>query len=113
MGADKALIDRWTARLPQPGIGFNLQAGNISASKQNDELFVKAVFPESNPKTIIDFYPEEIPGFVLDHAKIAITDLGFEFPLVRSEPAARLSTLKGVVIVDGHGYDVTIPVRMQ
>ena len=60
-----------------------------------------------------DFFPEDIPGFVLDYAKVKITDTGFEFPLNPSEPSSRLTVLKGVVIVDGSGYDVTIPVREQ
>lgn len=110
---DKALIDRWTARLPQPGIGYNLQDGSVSVKEQGDELLVRTSFPGSSPNTVSDFFPEEIPGFVLDHAKVKITDTGFEFPLVPSEPSSRLTVLKGVIIVDGQGYDVTIPVRGQ
>jgi DsbC/DsbD-like thiol-disulfide interchange protein len=113
LGFDKALIDRWTARLPQPGIGYNFESGKIAVTAQGDELLVKADFLDSSPNTVTDFFPEEIPGFVLDYAKVKITDTGFEFPIVRSEPSSRLTVLKGIVMVDGQGYDVTIPVREQ
>jgi DsbC/DsbD-like thiol-disulfide interchange protein len=113
LGFDRAQIDRWTARLPQPGIGYNFEDGNVNVTTKGDELLVKTTFLGASPNTITDFYPEEIPGFVLDHAKVKITDAGFEFPLVRSEPSSRLTVLKGIVIVDGQGYDVTIPVREQ
>lgn len=111
LGFDKALIDRWTARLPQPGIGYNFEDGIVTVSGTGDELLVKTNFPGSSPNTVTDFFPEDIPGFVLDYAKVKITDTGFEFPLVRSEPTGKLSALKGIIIVDGQGYDVTIPVR--
>jgi DsbC/DsbD-like thiol-disulfide interchange protein len=113
MGFDKALIDRWTARLPQPGIGYNFESGNVAVTTANDELLVKADFLGSSPNTITDFFPEEIPGFVFDYAKIKITDTGFEFPLIPSEPSSQLTVLKGVVMVNGQGYDVTIPVKGQ
>ena len=113
MGFDRALIDRWTARLPQPGIGYSLQDGIVTISKNGEGILVKTDFLGSNPNTVTDFFPEDIPGFVLDYAKVKITDTGFEFPLIPSEPSSRLTVLKGVVIVDGRGYDVTIPVREQ
>lgn len=113
MAWDKALIDRWTARLPQPGIGYNFESGNITLAGAGDKLLLHAEFPGSSPNTITDFFPEEIRGFVLDHMNIRITDTGFEFPLVRSEPSARLDVLKGIVMVESQGYDVTIPIHTK
>lgn len=113
MSWDKIMIDRWTARLPQPGIGYNFENGIVSVTHNGDQYSLHAEFPSSSPNTITDFFPEVIPGFVLDNARIRITDTGFEFPLVRSEATAKLSALKGIIMVETQGYDVTIPVRSQ
>lgn len=107
----KKLIDRWTARMPQPGAGFNLENTNAVTTPTKNGLLLKVDFLGVAPGTVTEFYPEDIPGFVLDLAGMKFTDSGFELSMERSDKDAAFTVIHGVAKIDTQGYSVTIPVK--
>lgn len=107
----KKLIDRWTARIPQPGAGFNLENTNAIATPTKDGYRVNVEFIGVAPGTITEFYPEDVPGFVLDLNGLTLTDNGFELSLDKSQEDAVLSTLRGIAKIETQGYAISIPVK--
>jgi thiol:disulfide interchange protein DsbD len=107
----KRLIDRWTARLPQPGAGFNLENTSAEANPSGNGYLLKVRFLGVSPGTITDFYPEEIPDFVADYSKLQMTDSGFTMPVEPSEKGKKLAEIKGIVKLGTQGYAVRIAVK--
>jgi DsbC/DsbD-like thiol-disulfide interchange protein len=107
----KKLIDRWTARLPQPGAGFNLENTNAVATPTKNGFEVKVDFVGVAPGTVTEFYPRDLPGFVLDLSGLKVTEAGFILSMQRSEKDAAFTAISGIAKIDTQGYTVTIPVK--
>jgi hypothetical protein len=60
---------------------------------------------------VSDFYPYSLEDFVIDHHGIAIAGGRLSIPVVPSFPAAALSQVSGLLIIDGAGFEVSIPVK--
>ncbi len=108
---NQRLLDRWTARLPQPGEGFNLDKVGTTVTEVNGKLSVFMKFLEMAPGTITDFFPDVIEGFVADHANIVIGETGITLSLTPESKASKLSEIKGLILIGTSGYEVNIPVR--
>ncbi len=106
---NQKLLDRWTARLPQPGEGFNLDKIGTTVTDKNGKLSVFMKFLEMAPGTITDFFPEVIEGFVTDYANILIGETGITLTFTPESKESKLSAIKGLVIIGSRGYEVNIP----
>ncbi len=109
--ANKSTIDRWTARMPQPGIGFNLESTKTTVTPIKDGYSLLVEFGDMNPGTLTDFYPEVIEGFVVDYSRIELLPTGFKVPLQFEDGAKPITKIRGIALLDRQGYDVTIPVK--
>lgn len=107
----KKLIDRWTARMPQPGGGFNLENTNAVATQTKNGYNVKVEFIGVAPGTVTEFYPEDVPGFVLNLTGLKLTDTGFELSMDKSDKDAAFTAIRGVAKIETQGYAITIPVK--
>ena len=107
---NQRLLDRWTARLPQPGEGFNLDKIGTTVTEEKEKLSVFMKFLEMAPGTITDFFPEVIEGFVTDYTNIVIGDVGITMTLTPESKDSKLSTIKGLILIGTSGYEVNIPV---
>ena len=107
---NQKLLDRWTARLPQPGNGFNLDKIGTTVTEENGKLSVFMKFLEIAPGTITDFFPEVLDGYVIDYANIVIGDAGMTLTLTPESKDSKLTAIKGIVIIESSGYEVNIPV---
>ncbi len=107
-------LDRWTARLPQPGAGFNLdKAGATYSVEKNGKLKVTMKFFEVAPGTVTDFFPEEIPDFVIDYSSINVTPDVVSMIVEPSTPTATLKTISGLAMIGTSGYEVSVPASKQ
>jgi DsbC/DsbD-like thiol-disulfide interchange protein len=108
---NQKLIDRWTARLPQPGSGFNMGKAGVIVTEKNSKLSVFIKFLEMAPGTVTDFFPEVIDGFVTDYNTIKITDEGIVMTLTPESKSSKLTEIKGVAMIGTSGYEVSFPVN--
>jgi hypothetical protein len=60
---------------------------------------------------VSDFYPYPLADFVIDHYRIAMKEGKLIIPVEPSNPSAVLSMISGLVIIDGAGFVVSIPVK--
>lgn len=109
--SNKAIIDRWTARLPQPGIGFNLENTNTTLTETKGGYTLKVEFADMNPGTLTDFFPEVVDGFIVDYSRIELLPNGFILRVQFEEKSKRLEKIRGVAIIENQGYDITIAVK--
>jgi thiol:disulfide interchange protein DsbD len=109
---DKRTLDRWTARLPQPGVGFNLQNADAVLTQMPKSSEIVVHFHDITEGTITDFYPEDIAGFLIDYSKINLTKDGFRIPMKPTgEPVMQPMKLKGIIKIGTQGYEVELPVK--
>jgi thiol:disulfide interchange protein DsbD len=108
---NKAIIDRWTARLPQPGIGFNLENTLTTLLPTKGGYDLKVEFPDMEPGTLTDFYPEVIEGFAVDYSSIQLLPNGFILPLQFENESRRIGNIRGIAIIENQGYDITVKVK--
>ncbi len=107
---NQRILDRWTARLPQPGIGFNLDKIGTTVTEKDGKTSVFIKFLEMAPGTVTDFFPEVIDGWVLDYSHIIIGDAGITVTLTPESKDSKLTSIKGLVIIGTSGYEVNFPV---
>lgn len=71
--------------------------------------------PLSGPKAgrVTDFYPYPLDDFVINHQGIALKEGRFIIPIAPSNASAVLSIVPGLFIIDGAGFEVSIPVNKQ
>jgi thiol:disulfide interchange protein DsbD len=103
---NQKLLDRWTAKLPQPGNGFNLDKTGTTVTEKDEKLSVFIKFLEVTPGTITDFYPEVIDGFVTDYSDIKISDAGITLTLTPETKDSKLTAIKGLAMIGTSGYEV-------
>jgi DsbC/DsbD-like thiol-disulfide interchange protein len=109
--SNQRILDHWTAKLPQPGIGFNLNKAGVVVTKKEDKLSVFIKFLEMAPGTVVDFFPEVIDGFVNYYSDIVVGDDGITLTLTPGTKEARLTEIKGIAVIGTTGYEVSFPVK--
>lgn len=107
---NQKILDRWTARLPQPGEGFNLDKVGVTTTQKDGKYLVFIKFLDMAPGTVTDFFPDIIDGFVLDYNKIVIGQEGITLTLTPESNSAKLASIKGLAIIGTSGYEVNFPV---
>lgn len=110
---NQKFLDRWTARLPQPGEGFNLDKVGTTVTEENGKFSVFIKFLEMAPGTITDFFPDVIEGFVTDNTHIIIGETGITLSLTPESKDSKLPAIKGLILIGTSGYEVNIPVTKQ
>ncbi len=111
---DQKLLDRWTARLPQPGSGFNLDKAAATYTFNKDgSIQVFAKFFEIVSGIITDFFPDASDDFTIDLASIKVTDEGISMSMTPNKPGTVPTHLSGIVMIGTSGYEVDIPAAKQ
>lgn len=108
---DQRLLDRWTARLPQPGAGFNLDkcGGTYTVTNDNKfDVFIK--FYQTAPNTITDFFPDDQEDVVTEYNSVKATPDGVTMVVEPSTAATKLTRITGVALIGTTGYEVSIPI---
>jgi len=108
---NQRILDHWTAKLPQPGIGFNLNKAEAVVTQKDDKLSVFIKFLEMAPGTVKDFFPEVINGFVNYYSDIIVGDDGITLTLTPSSKDSKLTEIKGIAVIGTTGYEVDFPVK--
>lgn len=106
-----ALIERARQKMPEPLSKTSARLESAIASTQGGKLSLTLRFAGDDAKRITDFFPEEIPGFVVSYAQIKVKDGVVSFPLSPTSQNAKLSELRGLAMMGDKGYDVSATIR--
>ena len=107
---NQRLLDRWTAKLPQPGSGFNLEKVGTTVTEKDGKILVFVKFLEMAPGTITDFFPKVIDGFVTDYVNIVIGETGITLNLTAESKDSKLKVINGLALIGLNGYEVSFPI---
>ncbi|MDP4220834.1 MAG: protein-disulfide reductase DsbD family protein [Bacteroidota bacterium] len=110
---NQRILDRWTAKLPQPGAGFNLEKVRTLVTEKDEKISLFIKFLEMAPGTITDFFPDAIDGFLVDYTTIVIGESGITMTLTPETKDSKLTMVKGLVLLGTSGYEVNFPVSKQ
>jgi DsbC/DsbD-like thiol-disulfide interchange protein len=98
------LFGEFTSRLPRPVSDIGISAGKPQLT---DRTLITIPF---HGTALSDFYPEQIPDFVIDYSSIRIEGGTISMHVTPSEESASLREIRGLVIAGGRGYELVVPV---
>jgi DsbC/DsbD-like thiol-disulfide interchange protein len=108
---NQRILDHWTARLPQPGAGFNMGNAGIVVTEKDGKQIVFIKFIGMAPGTVTDFFPEAIEGFVTDYFNMIIGEDGITLTLTPETKNSKLTEIKGIAVIGTSGYEVDFKVN--
>ncbi len=111
----RALFERFAPRFPRPASEAGLAFETARAEFTGEEWRVETVLAGPRAAAVEDFFPYPVEDFVVVHSDISCREGRIILPLTPSRgpgvPPPR--TIRGLVIVDGAGYEATIPVASR
>jgi DsbC/DsbD-like thiol-disulfide interchange protein len=107
----KSIFSLFSTRYPKSSNPADLTAGDARLIKSSGRWTVEVALSGRKAARVSDFYPYPLDVFVIDHHRIAINKGKLVIPVEPANPAAILSVLSGLLIIDGAGYEVSIPIK--
>lgn len=105
------LIEQARKKMPEPLSNINATLEPIATSTQGGKTLLTLRFTGNDAKKITDFFPEEISGFVVNYSDVQVRDGVITFALKPSHKDAKLTTVRGLVMLGDKGYEVSAVVR--
>jgi len=107
----KSIFSRFSARYPKPARSAELTTYEARLIKPPGGWTVEVTLAGRDAARVSDFYPYPLEDFVIDHRRITINGGKLIIPVEPSNPSATLSQISGLLIIDGSGFEVSIPVK--
>jgi len=104
-------FSRFSSRYPKSLSAAELSPNGARLIKSPGRWTVEVALAGRDAARVSDFYPFPLEDFVIDHHGITIDAGKLIIPVEPSIPSAALSTLSGLMIIDGAGFEVSIPVK--
>ena len=101
-------IGRFWQQLPRPLKEAGLEIKRAGVARDSKRLIVTVEFAGPNAARIADFFPEVVDDAVIDFQSIRVRDGALTLAIEPYTDNARLNSLKGLVIVDGKGYECVL-----
>jgi DsbC/DsbD-like thiol-disulfide interchange protein/cytochrome c biogenesis protein CcdA len=98
-GAEQSLPASWTSQ--------KLKLESASVTTVNGKPTVALKFSGEDANRLIDFFPEVIENFVVNYNEVKVQSGVITFPLQASNPTAKITSLKGILLLDKVGYEFT------
>jgi thiol:disulfide interchange protein DsbD len=105
------VFSRFASRYPKPATAASLGAMEARLAKTPGRWMVEVTLPGRDAARISDFYPYPPQDFIIDHQGIIVKGGEIIIPVQPSSPSATLSQVSALLIVDGTGFEVSIPVH--
>jgi DsbC/DsbD-like thiol-disulfide interchange protein len=109
---DESRIQLIKDRLPKTIDNLDLKVKSATASRNGGRVSVHIPVRGNDISRIDDFYPYAFQNFVLTHAEIELRDDGIDFTLTPYYQDAALLSVGGLIMVDGTGYEFSVPVTI-
>jgi thiol:disulfide interchange protein DsbD len=107
----RSILSRFSSRYPKSLSAAQLTANGARLTKPPGRWTVEVTLSGRDAARVSDFYPYPLADFVIDHYRIAMKEGKLIIPVEPSNPSAVLSMISGLVIIDGAGFVVSIPVK--
>jgi DsbC/DsbD-like thiol-disulfide interchange protein len=107
----KSAFSRFSSRYPKSLSAAELSANKARLIKSPGRWTVEISMSGRDAARASDFYPFPLEDFVIEHHGITIDAGKLSIPVEPSIPSAALSTLGGLMIIDGAGFEVTFPAK--
>lgn len=105
------LLSRFSPRFPKSMDASRLSANGARLIKSPGGWRIEILIDSGHAARVSDFYPYPLRNFVIAHHRIAMKEGKLVIPVEPSNPAATLSRISGLFIIDGAGFEVSIPVK--
>jgi thiol:disulfide interchange protein DsbD len=107
----KSIFSRYSARYPKPVRSAELTTNEARLIKPPGRWTVEVALAGREAARVSDFYPYPLEDFVIDHRRITINGGKLTIPIESSNPSATLSQISGLLIINGSGFEISIPVK--
>jgi thiol:disulfide interchange protein DsbD len=114
LAAGRALLEKSASRFPRPLSGSGVRAGAARAGWSGSAWRVDIALSGPPAAEATGFFPYPVEGFVIDNAGAACRDGKIVCLLIPSRGAGSPPppVLAGVLIVDGVGYEISVPITV-
>ena len=106
-----SLFARFSSRYPKSLSAAVLTANEARLIKPVGRWAVEIALSGRDAARVSDFYPYPLEDFVIDHHRITINGGKLIIPVEPANPSAALTQINGLIIIDGAGFEVSIPVK--
>jgi DsbC/DsbD-like thiol-disulfide interchange protein len=107
----REIFARVKRQLPRKLSDVGLSVKNAGLTRQSNQLKLAVEFEGEAARKISDFYPDVIDDAVIDFQSITVADGKVALTVEPYSPETSVTVLRGLVIVDGAGYECVIPLR--
>jgi DsbC/DsbD-like thiol-disulfide interchange protein len=104
---------RFASRFPEPLAASVLSRGTATLGKSPGGWAIELTFAEDAGSGVQDFYPNPIEGFVIANSRISCRDGRISIPVTPSSDSAVIKEISGLLMIDGKGYTMTLPVKRE
>lgn len=104
-------IERARKNMPEPLSNINVKLESAVATAQSGKTLLTLRFTGNDVKKITDFFPEEISGFIVNYSEIKVADGIVQFALTPTRKDAKLTDVKGLVMLGEKGYEFSSAVK--
>lgn len=111
LAAAQKLLTATESQLPLPLSQSTLEISRASLKTTGDKRTLEIALKGNELEKVSDFFPEPFENFTLIHADIKVSGGVITIPLTPNEKGATLKSIKGLVILNGKGYDLQTPVN--
>jgi DsbC/DsbD-like thiol-disulfide interchange protein len=105
------VLSRFWPRYPKPLDSTRISPDGARLIKSPGSWRIEILIPSSTASRVSDFYPYPLQNFVIAHSRIASGEGKLVIPVEPSSSSATLSQIDGLFIIDGSGFEVSIPVK--
>ena len=107
----RSVFSRFSSRYPKSLSTAQLTANGARLIQPPGRWTVEIALSGRDAARVSDFYPYPLEDFVIDHHRVAVDNGKLIIPVEPSNPSATLSIVSGLLIIDGAGFEVSVPVK--
>jgi DsbC/DsbD-like thiol-disulfide interchange protein len=105
------VLSRFLPRYPKPLDSTQISPDGARLIKSPRSWRIEILIPSRSASHVSDFYPYPLRDFVISYSRIAVGEEKLVIPVEPSNPSAALFQIGGLFIIDGSGFEVSIPVK--
>ena len=111
----RAFQERFAAQFPRPLSGSGVTAGAARAGWSASAWRIDITLSGPGPAEATGFFPYPVEDFVIDNAGVTCRDGKIVCPLIpsRGPGSPPPPVLAGILVVDGVGYDISVPITVM
>lgn len=110
---EQGRLKEYTGRFPQAIASRAVSVGSLEVESTGATRLVTIRITGSDAAKIVDFYPEPIEGFTADLSGIQVLGDRICLRLTPENESSFLQSLKGLVIIEGRGYQLEASVASE